>query len=195
MSNSKILIGAVIALVFFGGCNYNGMVKKSNVVDQEWADVESNYQLRSNLIPNLAKIVQNAANFEKETLTAVIKARQNVSNVNISSDNLTPENIAKYQSAQNQLGSSLSKLMLVVERYPDLKAVQGYRDFQAQYQGIENRIAVATQDFNEAATKYNTSIESFPNTIWSGMMGFEKKPVFKSTQGAEVAPDVNDYMD
>jgi len=153
MGKNKMWIIIAIAAVFWIAMSYNGMLTSGKKVDQKWADVETAYQARADKVQGLASIVKNAADFEQETLTAVIEARAKATGINISADNLTAENLAQFEQAQAQLKGSLSKLMLVVERYPELQVVQAYRDFQHQYEGIENRIASARVDYNEAATK------------------------------------------
>ncbi len=183
-----------IAAVIWIAMSYNGMLTSGKKVDQKWADVETAYQARADKVQGLASIVKNAADFEQETLTAVIEARAKATGINISADNLTAENLAQFEQAQAQLKGSLSKLMLVVERYPELQAVQAYRDFQHQYEGIENRIASARVDYNEAATNYNIKIKRLPNGLYSGMLGFDEKPLFKSNPGSENAPDMDDAL-
>ncbi|MBO6515667.1 MAG: LemA family protein [Bacteroidia bacterium] len=195
MSKSRIyiILAVVVAGLFLMG-RYNSMLKLSTEVDNAWANVETVYQARADKVKGLAAIVKNAADFEQETLTEVIEARAKATSVNISADNLTPENFAKFEQAQNQLTGSLQRLLLTVERYPDLKAVQAYRDFQHQYEGIENRIAVARKDFNGVATKYNYSIRKFPNVLLSGIFGFDEKPLFKASEGSEDAPEMDDLL-
>ncbi len=194
---SKTLLVVLGVVLLLGGCSfsgYNNMLTSGNKVDQKWADVETAYQARADKVKGLAAIVKNAADFEKETLTAVVEARAKATSVNISADNLTPETMAQFEQAQGQLSGSLSRLLVTIEKYPELKAVQGYRDFQHQYEGIENRIASARVDYNEAATLYNTLIKKLPNGFYSGLLGFDKKPLFKSNPGSEDAPDVDDLL-
>ncbi len=194
MGKNKMWIIIAIAAVIWIAMSYNGMLSSGKKVDQKWADVETAYQARADKVQGLASIVKNAADFEQETLTAVIEARAKATGINISADNLTAENLAQFEQAQAQLKGSLSKLMLVVERYPELQAVQAYRDFQHQYEGIENRIASARVDYNEAATNYNIKIKRLPNGLYSGMLGFDEKPLFKSNPGSENAPDMDDAL-
>ncbi|MCO4819761.1 MAG: LemA family protein [Bacteroidetes bacterium] len=194
MGKNKMWIIIAIAAVIWIAMSYNGMLTSGKKVDQKWADVETAYQARADKVQGLASIVKNAADFEQETLTAVIEARAKATGINISADNLTAENLAQFEQAQAQLKGSLSKLMLVVERYPELQAVQAYRDFQHQYEGIENRIASARVDYNEAATNYNIKIKRLPNGLYSGMLGFDEKPLFKSNPGSENAPDMDDAL-
>ena len=186
-----IIIVAVILL--FGGCacnGYNNMVKLDENTKGKWGNVQSEYQRRSDLIPNLVNTVKGAANFEQQTITNVIEARAKATQVKIDANNLSPEKIAQFQQAQNQVSSSLSRLLAVVENYPDLKATQNFRDLQAQLEGTENRIKVARNDFNEGVQEYNSTIRRFPNAIFSGMFGLHTKGYFQSDPGAEKAPDV-----
>ena len=194
MGKNKIWIIIIAAVVIWIAMSYNGMLTSSEKVNQSWADVEAAYQARADKSKGLAAIVKGAADFEQETLTAVIEARSKASSVNITADNLTPENMAKFQDAQNQFSGALSKLMVVIERYPDLKAVQAYRDFQHEYSEMENAIKTARIDYNEAATNYNIKIKRLPNGIYSGMLGFDRKETFKSSEGSEEAPEMEDLL-
>ena len=169
---------------------YNKMVQKDEGCSKAWADVENAYQRRMDLIPNLVKTVQGAADYEKGTLTEVIEARAKATSVQVDPSNLTEESIAKFQAAQDQLSSALSRLMVVVERYPELKANQNFLELQAQLEGTENRIAVERGKFNETVNDYNSYIRRFPNNIIAGMFNFDKKGYFKATEGADKAPDV-----
>lgn len=195
MSKNLIWIGAIVVVGLMLITGYNGMLTSSKKVDQKWADVETAYQARADKVKGLASIVKNAANFEQETLTAVVEARAKATSINISADNLTAENMAQFEEAQSQLSGSLSRLLATIERYPELQAVQAYRDFQHQYEGIENRIATARVDYNEVATTHNTKIKRFPNVLYSGILGFDEKPLFKSNPGAEDAPDMDGLLD
>jgi LemA protein len=169
---------------------YNGMAGKDQVVKSAWGDVESDYQRRSDLIPNLVSTVKGYANFEQETLTKVIEARASATQVKIDASNLTPENMAAFQQAQSGLSSSLGRLLAVSENYPDLKANQNFLDLQAQLEGTENRISVSRKRFNEAVLSYNTSIVGFPRSLIASMSGFKEKGYFKADAGAEKAPAV-----
>ncbi|MFT4734204.1 MAG: LemA protein [Algoriphagus sp.] len=187
-------LGIVGLLLLFGmyGCNsYNGLVQKDNAVDELWSKVQTQYQRRADLIGNLVKTVQGAADFEKGTLTDVINARASATSVNLSVDDLTPENMAKFQAAQDQLTGSLSRLLVSVERYPDLKANQNFLELQAQLEGTENRISVSRNDFNAGIGVYNLSVRTFPNNIMAGIYGFAKKAFFEASAGSENAPDIN----
>lgn len=166
------------------------MVSMEEGVTAQWSQVENVYQRRSDLIPNLVNTVKGYADFEKETLTQVIEARAKATSVNINPDKLDAQSIQNFQNAQSGLSSALSKLMVVVEKYPDLKANLGFLDLQAQLEGTENRITVERMKFNESAQTYNTFIRKFPKNIFAGMFGFEKKAYFEAEAGAEKAPEV-----
>ena len=180
-----------IAAVIWIAMSYNGMLTSSEQVNQKWADVETAYQARADKVQGLASIVKNAADFEQETLVAVIEARSKASSVNISADNLTPENMAQFEQAQSNLKTAINVL---IERYPEVQAVQAFRDLQHQYEGIENRISTARVAYNEAATNYNIKIKRLPNGLYSGMLGFDEKPLFKSNPGSENAPNMDDAL-
>ena len=185
-----IIVGIVIVLAAMFVKPYNKMVQKDEEASKAWANVENAYQRRLDLIPNLVKTVQGAADYEKGTLTEVIEARSKATSVQVDPSNLTEESIAKFQAAQDQLSSALSRLMVVVERYPELKANQNFLELQAQLEGTENRIAVERGKFNETVNDYNSYIRRFPNNIIAGMFNFDKKGYFKATEGADKAPDV-----
>lgn len=184
-----VLLGILLMYSYFKNL-YNQMVNKQEETTKQWADVENVYQRRMDLIPNLVSTVKGYANFEKETLTQVIEARAKATSVNIKADNLSPEAMAQFQQAQDGLGSALARLMVVVEKYPELKANQGFLELQAQLEGTENRIATERRKFNEVVQDYNMYIRRFPNNIFAGMFGFEKKGYFEATAGAEKAPEV-----
>ncbi|MBI2258757.1 MAG: LemA family protein [Flavobacteriia bacterium] len=191
IKKSYLIIGGILLLIFFNGCSsYNSMVTKEEGVTAQWQQVEVAYQARMDKTKNLFKIVQSAANFEKKTLKDVIDARSNATKIQINVDDLTEENLAKFQEAQEQFGRSLGRLMAVAESYPDLKAVKGFQDFQAQYEGMENRIATERVRFNEMGRDYNTYIRRFPKNIWAMVFSFKAKPYFQSDKGAENAPDI-----
>ncbi len=190
---SKGLIAVVVILLIFGfvGCGkYNGLVGKDEVVKESWAKVESQYQRRADLIPNLVSTVKGAADFEKSTLTAVIEARAKATSTTINADQLTPENITKFQGAQDQLSGALSRLLVSVEKYPDLKANQNFLELQAQLEGTENRIAVARNDFNTVVKDYNQEVRTFPTNLFAGVFGFAQKGYFTAAAGSEKAPSV-----
>jgi LemA protein len=171
--------------------SYNNMVQKDEAVKSQWGTVESAYQRRIDLIPNLVNTVKGYADFEKTTLTQVIEARAKATQVSIKPENLNAQNMQQFQAAQGQLSGALSRLLVTVEQYPNLKANENFLDLQKQLEGTENRIAVERRKFNELAQDYNTFIRSFPKNIWANMFGFEKKTYFEAEQGAEKAPKVN----
>lgn len=184
-----IIGGVLLLLVMMIAGSYNGMVSSRESVNTAWSKVESQYQRRSDLIPNLVNTVKGAANFEQETLTKVIEARSKVTQIKVDANN--PEDIARFQQAQGQVSSSLSRLLAVAENYPQLKATENFKDLQSQLEGTENRITVARNDFNDAARSYNTKIKSFPANLLSGMFGFKERPYFEADADAKKAPSVN----
>jgi LemA protein len=189
-----IVLGVVflMLLIAYGWVKgtYNGFVLAQEEVGRAWSDVESTYQRRNDLIPNLVETVKGYATHEKDVLLGVTEARSRVGQVKISADSLTPEAIQKFQQAQQGLSGALSRLLVVAERYPDLKANQNFLDLQAQLEGTENRINVARSRFNEAARAYNTKVRSFPGNFLAGAFGFGPKPYFEAEKGAEKAPKV-----
>jgi LemA protein len=194
MKKTWIILAVIAVLIFMVYSSitgsYNNMVSMREDVTKAWAEVGNQYQRRSDLIPNLVNTVKGYADFEQETLTQVIEARAKATSVNINPDKLDAQSIQNFQNAQSGLSSALSKLMVVVEKYPELKANLGFLDLQAQLEGTENRITVARMKFNESAQTYNTFIQKFPKNIFAGMFGFEKKAYFESEAGAEKAPEV-----
>lgn len=190
MKKIKYLIVLVVAATTLSSCGYNSMVEKDEAVSSQWAQVENVYQRRADLIPNLVATVKGYADFEQETLTEVIQARANATSINIKSDDLNPETIAKFQKAQSQLSGALSRLLVTVERYPDLKANQNFLELQAQLEGTENRISVERGKFSQVTKDYNAYIRQFPRVIYAGWFDFEKKGYFEADQGAEEAPKV-----
>ena len=187
---SIVIILFVILIASWASRIYNNLVSKEEAVNQQWANVENVYQRRSDLIPNLVATVKGVANFEQSTLTAVIEARAKATQVTVDPKNLTPESLQKFQEAQNGVSSALGRLMVVVEKYPELKATQNFSELQAQLEGTENRITVERMKFNESAQAYNTYLRKFPNSMFAGMFGFEKKAYFEAQTGAEKAPEV-----
>ena len=180
----------VISLVLWGTKVYNGMVTMQESVTSQWGNVETQYQRRSDLIPNFVNTVKGAANFEQTTLTQVIEARSKATSVTIDPTKMTEANMQQFQQAHGQLSSALSRLMVVVEKYPELKATQNFRDLQVELEGTENRISVERRKFNEVAQTYNTYIKRFPQNFFAGMFGFEPKPYFKAEEGTDKAPEV-----
>ena len=185
-----VVLGLVLILVLWGVSARNSLVKAEEGVKAAWAQVENQYQRRSDLIPNLVNTVKGYAAHESETLESVIAARNQAVNATVNPDDINAQNMAQYQTAQGQVTSALDRLMVVVERYPDLKANQNFLELQAQLEGTENRIAVERQRFNETARAYNTSVRSFPKSMIAGMFGFEQYPYFEAAPGSNVAPVV-----
>ena len=186
-----LVVGAIVlGLFFWFQGNYNNMVKLDEGVQAAWSQVENVYQRRADLIPNLVATVKGYASHEQQTLEGVISARSKATQITVNPEDLTSEQLAKYQKAQGELGSALGKLLAITENYPDLKANTNFLELQAQLEGTENRIAVERKKFNEAAREYNTTIRQFPKNIVAGMFGFEKKPYFEAQEGAEQAPKV-----
>jgi len=188
-----VVVVAVIACLMGVGL-YNGLVGAREAVDSQWSQVENVYQRRADLIPNLVASVKGAANYEQSTLTQVVEARSRVGQVTTQAPGAIlndPQKFQQFQQAQDQLSSALSRLLVVVERYPDLKAVQGFRDLMTELEGTENRVAVERRRFNEVAQSYNTRIKTFPAVLLAGMMGFQPRPYFQSQPGAETAPKVD----
>jgi LemA protein len=180
----------VLSVVVWGTKVYNGMVTMNEGVTSQWGNVETTYQRRSDLIPNFVNTVKGAASFEQTTLTQVIEARAKATSVTIDPTKMTAENMQQFQQAQGQVSSALSRLMVVVEKYPELKATQNFRDLQIELEGTENRISVERRKFNEVAKEYNTYIKRFPQNFIAGMFGFQAKPYFDAVEGAEKAPEV-----
>lgn len=186
-----LVILAALLLFAYSGCNtYNSMVTMDEGVSAQWKQVEVAYQARADKTKNLFEIVQSAADFEKQTLKEVMEARARATSIQINAENLTPEKMAEFEKAQNAFGSSLGRLMAVAENYPQLQSVQAFRDFQAQYEGMENRISTERRRFNEVAQELNTYIRRFPKNIWAGIFGIQKRAYFESQAGTETAPDI-----
>ncbi|MDN3669127.1 LemA family protein [Echinicola jeungdonensis] len=187
-----ILIIAVVGIFVYTKAvgTYNQFVKTEENIKGQWAEVETQYQRRSDLIPNLVNTVKGYADFEQETLEGVINARAKATSVNIDANNLSPDKIAQFQQAQDQLSGSLSRLLVTVERYPNLKANQNFLDLQAQLEGTENRISVARRKFNQSVQAYNSNLRTFPNNLFADWYGFDQKGYFEATEGAENAPSV-----
>lgn len=186
-----IITVVVIALVaIWGISSYNGLVSMDENVSNSWANVETQYQRRSDLIPNLVNTVKGYAKHESQTLEAVMAARSQATQVKIDPSNCTPQQLAAYQKAQGDVTTALGKLLAITENYPDLKANQNFLELQSQLEGTENRINVARKDFNDTAKKYNTSLRRFPRNIIASMCGFEKRNYFEAEAGAEKAPKV-----
>ena len=191
--NTKILLGVAGVLAIFLTFGYNKLVGVNQGVERAWGDVQSDYQRRADLVPNLVATVQGVANFEKETLQSVIEARANATRPEIKAENLlnNPQAFQQFQQAQDNLGSALGRLLVVVEKYPELKATESFRDLQTQLEGTENRINTSRRKFNEAVQAYNGSVQKFPTVLYAGIMGFKQKQYFQATQEAQQAPKVD----
>ena len=189
-----VIIVLVVLAVIWGVGVYNGLVSKQETVEKAVGNVQTAYQKRADLIPNLVATVKNYAEYEAGTLTAVVEARAKATSVTLDANNLTEESLKAFQAAQDQMSSALSRLLVTVEQYPDLKANQNYLDLQSQLEGCENAIANARREFNETARDYNTAVRRFPGNIIAGMFGFDKKPYFEASEGADKAPDVKDLF-
>ena len=185
-----IPVGILVVVVLWAIGGYNGMVKMDEQVQNSWANVETQYQRRADLIPNLVSTVKGYAKHEQQTLEDVVKARSEATQVKVDAENLTPEKLAAFQKAQSGVSSALGRLLAVAENYPDLKANQNFLELQSQLEGTENRITVARKDFNDTAKSYNQAIRQFPKNILAGMFGFEKKSYFEAEAGSEKAPKV-----
>ena len=190
MKKSVNAILFLFAAVILSSCGYNGGVQRDEQVAAAWGQVQNVYQRRADLIPNLVNTVKGYAQQEKDVLVSVIEARAKATSINVNADNLTPENVQKFQQAQDGLSSALSRLMVVSEAYPDLKSNQNFLELQSQLEGTENRIAVERRNFNEAVKDYNTYGRSFPNNLFAGMWSFKQKGYFEAQAGADKAPTV-----
>ena len=190
MKSITKLVFAIICTVTLSSCGYNSMVEKEEAVNTAWSNVENQYQRRADLIPNLVNTVKGYAEHESSTLESVVEARAKATQITLSADDLTPEKLQEYQKAQGEIGSALGRLMRITENYPELKANQNFQELQAQLEGTENRISVERRNFNQITQDYNTYIRKFPNNLFAGMFGFEKKPYFEAESGTEKAPEV-----
>lgn len=189
--NSVLIIGGILLAIFINGCSsYNSMVTKEESVTAQWQQVEVSYQARMDKTKNLFEIVLANADYEKSTLKEIVDARSNATKVQLNVDDLSEENLKKFQEAQDQFGKSLGRLLAISENYPELKANEAFQNFQAQYEGMENRIGTERNRFNEMGKEYNVYIRRFPRNIWAGIFGFEKKAYFQSAAGSENAPDI-----
>jgi LemA protein len=190
-----VLIGIAVLFMLFGGCKYNGMVATDQNVNGKWANVQSEYQRRNDLIGNLVETVKGEASFEKSVLENVIKARASATQMKVDASNLTPEKIKEFQDAQGMIGAAMGRLLSVSEQYPNLKSNAAFGDLRTQLEGTENRVKVARNDFNNAVQVYNVSTKTFPSNIFAGMFGFKEKGFFQAEQGAEKAPSLKGAFD
>lgn len=196
MKNSTMmLIGVAILLFFYGGCKYNGMVGTEEGVKQKWGNVQSEYQRRLDLIPNIVEAVKGEANFEKSVLEGVINARASATQMKVDASNLTPEKIQEFQANQGQLTTALGRFLSIAESYPNLKSNAAFGELRAQLEGTENRIKVARNEYNASVKEYNVSVRSFPSNIFAGMFGFKEKGSFEADKGAEKAPSLKGAFD
>lgn len=186
-----IVIASLVLICCFSACSmYNGLVSKNATTEEAWANVETYYQRRADLIPNLVNTVKGYATHEKSTLEGIVEQRAKATQPQINFNDLTPENLAKYEQAQNQVSATLGRLLAIAESYPDLKANQNFIALQDEIAGTENRVAVARRDFNKAVKEYNVYVQTFPRNMIAGMFGFTKKAMFESQEGSENAPKV-----
>jgi LemA protein len=186
-----IVIAFILVIFIFKGCNgYNKLVTMREQVNRDWSNVENVYQRRADLIPNLVNTVKGYATHEQETFTKVTEARSKATSVTIDAANMTDADMKRFQAAQGEISSALSRLLAVAEAYPDLKANQNFLELQSQLEGTENRIAVERRKFNETATTYNTALKRFPTILYAGMLGFKDRPYFQAEEGSQVAPKV-----
>ena len=188
---TRKIVGLLVAMTLTQGCGYNRLVSLQQEVEKQWAQVQNVYQRRADLIPNLVATVSGAANFEKSTLVEITQARASVGKVDVGGALNDPAKFAEFEKAQSQLSSALSRLLVVVERYPELKANSNFLELQSQLEGTENRISVERGRYNEVVKEYNTAIKSFPTMLYSGKFGFKEKPYFTATTGAETPPKVD----
>lgn len=195
-SKGSIVVVVVLLIVLFAGCagcsTYNTLVASEERVEQTWGDVETQYQRRSDLIPNLVSTVRGAADFEQETLQSVTEARARATSINLTADDLTdPAQVRAFQQAQSELSGALSRLLAVSENYPQLRATESFRDLQSQLEGTENRITVARRDYNNAVREYNTQVRRFPSNVFAAVFGFDRREPFEADEGADSAPTVD----
>ena len=195
MKKGTIALIVIVVLILLGGCSagraYNKMVTMEEGINKSWANVETQYQRRADLIPNLVNTVKGYATHEQETLDQVIEARSHATQVTLNAEDITPDRLQQYQQAQGEVSQALGRLMMIAENYPDLKANQNFMELQAQLEGTENRISVARKDFNDASMAYNSYIRKFPANIIAGIFGFDTKSYFEAAEGTDRAPEVN----
>ena len=196
MKNSTmLLIGLAVVLFLYGGCKFNGMVKTDEGVKQKWGNVQSEYQRRADLVPNLVEAVKGEANFEKSVLEGVVQARASATQMKVDASNLTPEKIQEFQANQGQLSTALGRFLSIAESYPNLKSNAAFSELRAQLEGTENRIKVSRNEYNASVKDYNISVRTFPSNIFAGMFGFKEKGAFESDKGADKAPSLKGAFD
>jgi LemA protein len=193
--STLLLIGAAVMIFFYGGCKYNGMVQTDEVVKNKWGNVQSEYQRRLDLIPNIVEAVKGEANFEKSVLEGVINARASATQMKVDASTLTPEKIKQFQESQGQLSVALGRFLSISEQYPSLKSNAAFGELRTALEGTENRIKVSRNDFNAAVKDYNVSVRSFPSNIFAGMFGFAAKGEFEADKGADKAPSLKGAFD
>lgn len=195
MKKGTIALIVFVVFILLGGCSagraYNKMVTMEEGINKSWANVETQYQRRADLIPNLVNTVKGYATHEQETLDQVIEARSRATQVTLNAEDITPDRLQQYQQAQGEVSQALGRLMMIAENYPDLKANQNFMELQAQLEGTENRISVARKDFNDVSMAYNSYIRKFPANIIAGIFGFDTKSYFEAAEGTDRAPEVN----
>jgi len=192
MNRTLLIVLGIVAVIALWAISFQrGMVGMNEGVAAQWSNVENAYQLRADKTKNIVEIIKGSADFEQTTLTNVVEARAKATSIQLNANDLTPENMARFEEAQGQLTGALSRLMMTVERYPDLKTTTAFRDFQAQYEGMENRIGVERRKFNDLARAYNAKIKQIPNSLLAGFFGFTEKAYFKAQEGTETAPDID----
>lgn len=189
--NLLIFLGIIVIIALWAISFQRGMVGMDEAVTAQWSNVENAYQLRADKTKNIVEIIKGSADFEQKTLTDVVEARAKATSIQLNANDLTPEKMAEFEAAQQQLSGALSRLMVTVERYPDLKTTTAFRDFQAQYEGMENRIGVERRKFNDLAREYNAKVKRIPNNFLSGIFGFTPKPYFQAQEGTQNAPDIS----
>jgi LemA protein len=188
--STLIIVGILLVVLMYGCSSYNGLTTKKLEVDGAWAGVQTAYQSRMDKITQLVKVIQGSANFEKSTLQSVIEARASATSIKLTADQLTPENLQKFEQAQSQLNGTLSRLMAVAENYPNLKTVDQFAELQREISGTENRVKKSRDDFNTTVKEYNGSVLRFPGNIMAGIFGFQQKPFFEASNASQNAPDI-----
>ena len=195
MKQILILVGVLVLFVMYGGCKYNAIVPTDQNVNAKWANVQSEYQRRNDLIPNIVEAVKGEANFEKSVLEGVINARASATKMTVNASDLTPEKLKQFQDAQGQIGSAIGRLLSVSEQYPNLKSNAAFQELRVELEGTENRIKVARNDYNASVQSYDVQVKSFPTNMFAGMFGFKDKPYFQADAGADKSPSIKGAFD